>query len=346
MILGLSDTEKKFKTAMDTAGADMTVVNSWLKLYVKTKKNSSGVAKRYYGVKTGLSSLLSDLKELEQQVIGYCELTGTDRKHFGELIKACKAKSGMFDDEFLISKVDTAGADMTVVNSWLKLYVKTKKNSSGVAKRYYGVKTGLSSLLSDLKELEQQVIGYCELTGTDRKHFGELIKACKAKSGMFDDEFLISKVDTDFHTTLDSVVKQGERYLSSFDNGIILQSEIENLIHLTNEGLERKKPDLFALSYFYLGHSNKELAELNFTQKTKRVHEIYYEEFWKDILKQLEACVKQAEAINDKYEGTTDRRTARILSELNPLLVGVTKQWEPEQTAEYILRDMCRIFRD
>ena len=76
MILGLSDTEKKFKTAMDTAGADMTVVNSWLKLYVKTKKNSSGVAKRYYGVKTGLSSLLSDLKELEQQVIGYCELTG------------------------------------------------------------------------------------------------------------------------------------------------------------------------------------------------------------------------------------------------------------------------------
>lgn len=125
-----------------------------------------------------------------------------------------------------------------------------------------------------------------------------------------------------------------------------MQSEIENLIHLTNEGLERKKPDLFALSYFYLGHSNKELAELNFTQKTKRVHEIYYEEFWKDILKQLEACVKQAEAINDKYEGTTDRRTARILSELKPLLVGVAKQWEPEQTAEYILRDMCRIFRD
>ena len=96
---------------------------------------------------------------------------------------------------------------------------------------------------------------------------------------------------------------------------------------------------MFALSYFYLGHSNKELAELNFTQKTKRVHEIYYEEFWKDILKQVEA-------INDKYEGTTDRRTARILSELKPLLVGVTKQWEPEQTAEYILRDMCRIFRD
>ena len=71
------------------------------------------------------------------------------------------------------------------------------------------MKTGLSSLLSDLKELEQQVIQVLSSQGTDRKHFGELIKACK-KSGMFDDEFLISKVDTDFHTTLDSVVKQGE----------------------------------------------------------------------------------------------------------------------------------------
>ena len=100
MILGLSDTEKKFKTAMDTAGADMTVVNSWLKLYVKTKKNSSGVAKRYYGVKTGLSSLLSDLKELEQQVIGYCELTGTDRKHFGELIRLAKRKAACLTMNF------------------------------------------------------------------------------------------------------------------------------------------------------------------------------------------------------------------------------------------------------
>ena len=49
MILGLSDTEKKFKTAMDTAGADMTVVNSWLKLYVKTKDRLKQPAFRFKG---------------------------------------------------------------------------------------------------------------------------------------------------------------------------------------------------------------------------------------------------------------------------------------------------------
>ena len=63
---------------MDTAGADTTVVNSWVAV-CQNKKNSSGVAKRYYGVRDTYS-LLSDSKELEQQVIGYCEPHRTDRE--------------------------------------------------------------------------------------------------------------------------------------------------------------------------------------------------------------------------------------------------------------------------
>lgn len=242
--------------------------------------------------------------------------------------------------------MDTAGADMTYVNSWLKLYVRTRKNSLNVVKRYYRVKSGLNELAEDLKELEQLVIGYHKLEGADKSRFNELIKACKAKSGMFDDEFLISKADTDFHTTLDSVVKLGSKYTDCGENGIILQSEIENLMHLTDEGLKRQKPDLFALSYFYLGHSNKDLEELPFQQKIEEVHRIYYMEFQRDILKQIEACVKQSEAIKDKYEDSTDRRTQKILDEIRPLLVGIDKHLEPEQTAEYILRDMCRLFKE
>lgn len=242
--------------------------------------------------------------------------------------------------------MDTAGADMAYVNRWLKLYVKTRKNAANVVKRYYGAKTGLNALADDLKELEQLVIGYQKPEGADKSRFNELIKACKAKSGMFDDEFLISKADTDFHTTLDSVVKLGAKYTDSGADGIILQSEIENLMHLTDEGLKRQKPDLFALSYYYLDHSNKELEELTFQQKIEEVHRIYYVEFQRDILKQIESCVKQAEAINDKYEGSTDKRTQKILVEIKPLLTGVERQLEPEQTAEYILRDLCRLFKE
>ncbi len=242
--------------------------------------------------------------------------------------------------------MDTAGADMSCVNKWLKLYVRTRKNSSNVVKRYYGVKTGLNELAEDLKKLEQLVIGYQKLEGADRSLFNEIIKSCKAKRGMFDDEFLISKADTDFHTTLESVVKLAGKYIDSCENGIILQSEIENLIHLTDEGLKRQKPDLFALSYFYLDHTNKDLEKLPFQQKIEKVHQIYYAGFQCDILTQIEACVKQAEAINDKYENSTDKRTKKIVDEIRPLLVGKEKDFEPEQTAKYILRDMCRLFKE
>ncbi len=254
---------------------------------------------------------------------------------------------GLGDEEKKFrAAMDTAGADMTYVNSWLKLYVRTRKNSLNVVKRYYRVKSGLNELAEELKKMEQLVIGYRELEGADKSLFNELIKSYKAKSGMFDDEFLISKADTDFYMTLDSVIKIGSKYADTGENGIILQSEIENLMHLTDEGLKRQKPDLFALSYFYLGHSNKDLEELSFRKKIEEVHRIYYMEFQRDILKQIEACVKQSEAIKDKYENSTDRRTRKILDEIRPLLVGIDKHLEPEQTAEYILRDMCRLFKE
>ena len=57
MILGLGESEKQFKNAME-AGADMSVVNSWLKLYQRTKKNSVNVTNKYYVVKANLNKLL------------------------------------------------------------------------------------------------------------------------------------------------------------------------------------------------------------------------------------------------------------------------------------------------
>ena len=36
MVFGLDDSEKKLRKAMETAGADMSVVDKWLKVYQKT----------------------------------------------------------------------------------------------------------------------------------------------------------------------------------------------------------------------------------------------------------------------------------------------------------------------
>ena len=85
MILGLGESEKQFKNAMEAADADMSVVNSWLKLYQRTKKNSVNVTNKYYVVKANLNKLLSNLKEIEQLIISD-EQDPAVKKKIGHLI--------------------------------------------------------------------------------------------------------------------------------------------------------------------------------------------------------------------------------------------------------------------
>lgn len=177
------------------------------------------------------------------------------------------------------NEMQSGGADMAVVKSWLRTYSRTRRSAVNVATSYYGEKENLEYLLERLKRLEKMIIGYNVLEGAEKKEFLNVIRDFKKVQGKFDDEFLISKADHDFHTTLESIIKLGPGYGEKHENGVILQSEIENLIALTKEGLERQHPDLFALAFFYLEHTNKELEELPFPEKVKTIEHIYKTEF-------------------------------------------------------------------
>ena len=163
-----------------------------------------------------------------------------------------------------------------------------------MAVRYYGEKENLEYLLERLKRLEELIIGYNKLEADDKKEFLGIIRDFKKVQGNFDDEFLISKADGDFHSTLESIVKLGPKYADNHENGIILQSEVENLIALTKEGLERAHPDLFALAYYYLSHTNKELEEMPFAEKVREIERIYRTEFL-DLIRPEVAKVKGEE---------------------------------------------------
>lgn len=253
----------------------------------------------------------------------------------------------LFGGDEEVKKIKNAfsatNANMDIVKPWLKAYERTRKEALTCMGRYYSGKENLERLISELRELEDMIIGYELLDGSKKNRFLDIIKDIKKMQGSFDDEFLISKEDKDFHTTMESILKLGPNYVNKQENGIILQSEIENLLALAKEGLERERPELFALTFFYLDHSNADLAELNFAQKVDKVMGIYNNDFIRPIESQLVLCIKQAQAISDRYEGYLDKKTQKIIEEIRPLLKVGDEMMNPEERASLLLKEICHV---
>lgn len=233
------------------------------------------------------------------------------------------------DDE--IRKMKTAfiaaDADMSVVKPWLKTYEKTHKQAIGCTSKYYSEKEKLERLLSELKELETMIIGYERLEGTKKTRFSEILKDFKRLQGNVDDEFLISKEDKDFHSTLASILKIAPAYVKDNQNGLILHSEIENLLAMTKEGLERRHPDMFALAFFYLEHSDRDLEDMNFDQKVETVMAVYEEGFLKPVRGQVTNAIERAKNISEEND--------RIALKIKPFL-------DVSDTDDFF-RKICRV---
>lgn len=191
---------------------------------------------------------------------------------------------GLDDAEKLFrEEAIAAGMEPSAVKSWLRMYERTRKLYIQVGSRYEKNREDLICVMDHLKEMEQMLIGYRTFDSEEKRLFANHMKEMKKFQGSFNHEFLISKEDVDFHTTYDSVMKLGNKYVSEQKNGIILQSEIENLIAVTKEALERKTPDLFSLSFFYLTRSDRELRDLPFPDKMDKIRRIYQSEFLKGV---------------------------------------------------------------
>lgn len=247
------------------------------------------------------------------------------------------------EEKDLKNAMQVAGANMSEVKEWLKVYEKTRKASLTVAGQYYDVRNCLMKLLEDSMQMESILRTGIGISGQQGQQFREILKIMRKQRGIFDSEFLISKADKDFHTTFDAVVMLGTKFVEEQQNGILLQSEIENLIALIQEGLEREKPDLFALSYFYLKRSNKELENLTFPEKVTKVMRVYQTEFISGIQKQIVACMKQCDYLCEQCEGRTDKKSMKILQDLQPLLAMGKADVSPGRRAERLIQKMCSL---
>lgn len=197
----------------------------------------------------------------------------------------------------LKKELKSAGADMAFVKEWQKIYDKVKKQSTVIEGQYIKAKADLDAVLRCLKNLEQVLISARETMGFGevKKKLNVFAKDMKKYKSNFIYEFLIGKEDEEFHLIYDTILflmsALCQKEQAEVSDLLILQSEVENLMAITEEALEKKWPDFRAMAYFYLEHTDEELLHLPHPDKVRLIKNKYMDEFYAPMKQVIEAAL-------------------------------------------------------
>lgn len=183
----------------------------------------------------------------------------------------------------LKKELKVVGADMSFVKGWQKSFDKVKKNSGQIEAQYTQAKTELEQVRTILKQMEEILIAR-------EGKLSECEKGLKKYQGHFNQEFLIGKEDKEFHLTYQTILNLISEKRKTQKEVLILQSEVENILAVTEEALEKTWPDFRALAYFYLNRTDRDISDLPHADKVAEVNRLYEVEFLKPMREELRAC--------------------------------------------------------
>lgn len=200
-----------------------------------------------------------------------------------------------FDDSLkgLKKELKTADADMSFIKGWQKNYDKVKKQYPVLESQYIKAKADLEAVMVCLKGMEQLLILAKDAAdfGGMKGNLSNFVQKLKSYKNAFNCEFLIGKEDKEFHLTFSAILSLCENDVREKRERLILQSEVENLMAITKEALEKSWPDFRAMAYFYLDHTDKEIFELPHQDKIQMVEKIYFDEFYHPMKQVIEAAL-------------------------------------------------------
>lgn len=195
-------------------------------------------------------------------------------------------------------ELKNAGADMSFVKGWQKNFDKVKKASVQMEVRYTQAKKELMQVHAILKKMEKTLIVMkSDIANPSHKGMiSECIRELKKYQGHFNHEFLISKEDKEFHLTYETLLSLCAKGFHEKKDVLILQSEVENILALAEEALEKEWPSFRAMAYFYLDRTDKELFDLPHSDKVVEVNRIYENEFLTPMRQVLTNCLGEEKA--------------------------------------------------
>ena len=189
----------------------------------------------------------------------------------------------------LKKELKSAGADMSFVKGWQKSFDKVKKSSAQIETQYTQAKQELEQVHTILKQMEEILIAR-------EGKLSECEKGLKKYQGRFNHEFLIGKEDKEFHLTYQTVLNLSANSRKTQKEVLILQSEVENILAVTEEALAKNWPDFRAMAYFYLNRTDKDIFDIPHADKVAEVNRIYEVEFLAPMREVLTKCFGEERA--------------------------------------------------
>ncbi len=188
----------------------------------------------------------------------------------------------------LKKRLSLAGCDMDVVKNWQRQLERMHKQYYAQYERFNSARDHLAEADSSMKRLERMLIGREEWSKESGRELSDIRKDLKKMKDSYIHEFVVSREDKDFHLTYETILKLSDKYDGSLEKRIIFQSEVENILAMIWEDLEKEKPDMLALTYFYLAGSDTELMELPPKGRLEKIQSVYELNFVRPMQRQLD----------------------------------------------------------
>jgi hypothetical protein len=180
-------------------------------------------------------------------------------------------------------KLQAHGCDAESVKKWGKQLLTVKRQLPGTWGQYQTSLANLRTIEVYMKKLQVRLSERKVWDRDTLKDIQATYRNMKKMSTSFDNEFVVSREDHEFHLIYDTICRLMDKFDGADDTRILLLSEVENILALIREKLDREMPDAVALSYFYLNHKDDELVSLPPESRLERITEVYENEFLKDV---------------------------------------------------------------
>ncbi len=250
----------------------------------------------------------------------------------------------MFGKDEALDKIKAALAatdtDMAAFKSWQKKYDKLNRQWQSVQTQYENCRVATEWVNDGARQMERMITGEAAY---DKKEFAQIIKEMKRRQNGFDHEFLISREDREFHSTYDTIVRLGAKAYEEPDQKLILQSEIENLLALLAEALEKEKPSAWKLGFYLMNHTEKELEDLPAGEKLACITKTYEEQFLAPIVTLLAGAIERADIKRADCRNATDRRSRKFLEATEIFDHASGGEDSPQERAKRVIAQIAEI---